>query len=190
MSDKLDFERILALSYKAAKYIEFKYGADSTLCEEKALDIWSLNKDHIEILADYSNNSKEYSEKQIYFLFKDKIRIELGIKQVRNDGKLVWVSPFHNLEIYDDTVDEIYAMESFDVDVQKEIFYQHRDAFMLTKNEALFIDLIFAGYNPTNTIDVLVFKEALNTDSTGYVKTFFNRLCKKLEEKSKELGLR
>ena len=48
----------------------------------------------------------------------------------------------------------------------------------------------FAGYNLYNDIDVLVFKEVLNTDSVGYVRTFFNRLCKKLEKESERIGLR
>lgn len=52
------------------------------------------------------------------------------------------------------------------------------------------IEIPFAGYNLYNDIDVLVFKEVLNTDSVGYVRTFFNRLCKKLEKESERIGLR
>lgn len=187
----LDFERILALSYKACKYIEYKYGVDINLSEEKALDVWSKHKDSIESLADYSIRSKNESEKKIYFLFKDNIRTEVGIYQIKNsEGKKVWYSPFVKHEVYDTADEDFIGLEVFDMDIRKKIFYEHRNDFRLNNQELAFIDLVFSGYNPTNIMDVLVFKEMLETDSSGYVKTFFNRLCKKVEAEALRIGLK
>ena len=108
-------------------------------------------------------------------------------------GKTIWKSPFND-EItggYDTNNEETYLyLNDFDLTTQKEIYYQHERDFNLTNQEKLVIEMSFAGYNLYNDIDVLVFKEVLNTDSVGYVRTFFNRLCKKLEKESERIGLR
>ena len=189
----LDFERIMALSYKACKFIQYRYGVDLAFAEEKALDVWVEKRSKIEELASYTDSSKTKSEKTIYFIFKDNIRTALGIYQCKNaEGKNMWYSP-HLQELtegYDTIADELDSLEILDIYIQKDIYYEHQKDFNLTAAEILFIDLVFSGYNPTNEIDVLVFKEALDTASNGYVKTFLNRLCKKLKSQSEEIGLR
>lgn len=193
MFNTLDFERIMALSFKACKLIHFTYQVDLTLCEEKALDVWIKKRDKIEQFADYGGESKTKAEKKIYFIFKDYIRTELGIYQTKNsEGKTVWYSPYmeETLDGYDTVHDDEVGLEVFDIESQKKIYYEHQKDFNLTKVEILFIDLVFSGYNPTNHVDVLVFKEILDTNSTGYIKTYFNRLCKKLKKQSEGIGLR
>ena len=89
------------------------------------------------------------------------------------DGKTIWKSPFND-EItggYDTNNEETYLyLNDFDLTTQKEIYYQHERDFNLTNQEKLVIEMSFAGYNLYNDIDVLVFKEVLNTDSVGYVQ--------------------
>ena len=128
------------------------------------------------------------------FRSRTKARPKAGCYQTKDaDGKTIWKSPFND-EItggYDTNNEETYLyLNDFDLTTQKEIYYQHERDFNLTNQEKLVIEMSFAGYNLYNDIDVLVFKEVLNTDSVGYVRTFFNRLCKKLEKESERIGLR
>ena len=191
---ELDFERILSLSYKAALTISFRYAVDESLAEEKALDVWAENKEKVLSLAQYQADegfeSKVATEKKVYFFFKDSIRQSLGITKKVIDGKSMWYSPYMDEVTYDTNNEDYGGMEELDSITQKDIFYEHIDDFNLTKDEKLVIDLTFFGYNYRNDIDVLVFLEALGTDSPNYVKTFFNRLCKKLEAESERIGLR
>lgn len=202
MDKTLQFERILALSYKAATYLHFRYGLPIDLGESYALEIWKDNKEQIELLACYEACSISQAEHKVYYLFKDKIRsirnedgeIKSGIYQsVDEDNKRVWKSGWmQNVSTGYDTTDEqdFMAMEGFDIPVQKEIFYEHLNDFNLTLVEKAVIDFSFSGYNIYCDIDNLLFREVIGTDSMGYTLTFFNRLCKKLEKESERIGLR
>ena len=152
--------------------------------------------------ADYNNilNIPDASvgqiEKKLFFTLKDFVRknSELFQKTIDEDGvqKRMWFSPYLNKIVFDE-IEELGLISTLadePVEDLKELFYKSINQFDLNDKERLFIDLCFSGYNPYNNIDSIVFMEALQTESKQYVNTFFNRLCEKLEKKSKEIGLR
>ena len=73
---------------------------------------------------------------------------------------------------------------------KKELFYNHIKEFELSENEETFINLTFKGYNVYSDLDVSIFQDSIKGKndtkvSTGYLrKSFFDRLCLKLTEKS------
>lgn len=190
MNQTKEFDRVYSLALKSSYYLQYKYGVDYELALEKALDIWAESKETIELILQDTTLSSEQIEKKIYFMFKDKSRVLCGIYQKVKDGKRIWYSPYLNIDLYDTTEEDYIGMEELDDGVQKDIYYEHKKHFNLTDNEYIFIDLCFAGYNPYNEIDVLLFREVLDTESNAYIKTYFNRLCVKLKNKARELGLR
>lgn len=195
MQDKtLSFERILSLTTLVANYLLYRYDVPIDLGESATLEVWVEHKEKILELADYSETSESEAERKVYLYISTKARPKAGCYQTKDaNGKTIWKSPFND-EItggYDTNNEETYLyLNDFDLTTQKEIYYQHERDFNLTNPEKLVIEMSFAGYNLYNDIDVLVFKEVLNTDSVGYVRTFFNRLCKKLEKESERIGLR
>lgn len=195
MQDKtLSFERILSLTTLVANYLLYRYGVPIDLGESATLEVWAEHKEKILELASYSETSESEAERKVYLYIRTKARPKAGCYQTKDaEGKTIWKSPFND-EItggYDTNNEETYLyLNDFDLTTQKEIYYQHERDFNLTNPEKLVIEMSFAGYNLYNDIDVLVFKEVLNTDSVGYVRTFFNRLCKKLEKESERIGLR
>ena len=195
MQDKtLSFERILSLATLAANYLLYRCYVPIDLGESATLEVWAEHKEKILELANYSETSESEAERKVYLYIRTKARPKAGCYQTKDaEGKTIWKSPFSD-EIsggYDTTNEETYLyLNDFDLTTQKEIYYQHERDFNLTNQEKLVIEMSFAGYNLYNDIDVLVFKEVLNTDSVGYVRTFFNRLCKKLEKESERIGLR
>lgn len=194
---RIEFTRVLSLIDSASRFLEYKYGLPFDTGQVKGLDCILEKKDEYERYLNSEELSTEQIEKKLFYLFKDYIRSnsELFQKNISDeDGvvKRLWFSPYFNKLVFDE-VEELGLVSSMadeSPEDMKEMFYKHKHLFNLTDKEGLFIDLCFTGYNPYNEVDVLVFREALDTDSPRYVKTFFNRLCEKLKDKSMELGFR
>ena len=196
MEARIDFTRVLSLVDKAATFLEYKYGIPMDTGQSLGVEALVHKKEEYERYLYSETLSQEQVEKEIFFLAKDYIRgkSECFQKKIDEDGipKLLWLSPYFNTIVFDTLEDLglVSTMADESTEDMKEMFYKHKHLFNLNEKECLFIDLCFSGYNPQNEVDVLVFKEALETDSPKYVKTFFNRLCEKLREKSIEIGLR
>lgn len=192
----IDFTRYLAIVDNVSRWLEYKYGIPFDLGQVKGLDLYVETKEELELLMNSNILSKEQIERDIFTKLKDYIRSnsEIFQKVVDEDGvkRKMWFSPYFNKLVFDE-LEELGLTATFadeSPEDLKEIFYKHKKLFNLNDKEGLFIDLCFAGYNPNNEVDILVFKEALDTESSLYVKTFFNRLCDKLKETSMEIGLR
>ena len=84
-----------------------------------------------------------------------------------------------------------FSDDIIEPECKKEVFYQHIKEFDLSENEENFINLTFKGFNVYNEEDVELFQSSIKNKngielvSKGYLrKNFFDRLCKKLTEKS------
>ena len=194
---RIEFTRVLSLLSSASRFLEYKYGIPFDYSEAKGLDCIIEKKEEYGRYLNSEELSEEQIEKKLFYMFKDYIRSnsELFQKNMSDENgvvKRMWFSPYFNKLVYDEIEDLglLSTMADESPEDMKEMFYQHKHRFNLTDKEGLFIDLCFTGYNPNNDVDVLVFREALETDSTKYVKTFYNRLCEKLKERSIEIGLR
>lgn len=194
---RIEFTRVLALLSSASRFLEYKYGIPFDYSEAKGLDCIVEKKEEYGRYLNSEELSEEQIEKKLFYMFKDFIRSNSELFQknmVDENGvvKRMWFSPYFNKVVYDEIEDLglLSTMADESPEDMKEMFYKHKHLFNLTDKESLFIDLCFTGYNPNNEVDVLVFREALETDSTKYVKTFYNRLCDKLKERSIEIGLR
>lgn len=83
-----------------------------------------------------------------------------------------------------------FSDDLIDVSCKKELFYNHIEEFELTDNEQAFINLTFKGYNVYSDLDLDIFQEVIKVKgsdkvSKGYLrKSFIDRLCNKLTEKS------
>lgn len=192
----IDFKRYLAIVDNCSRWLEYTFGIPFDLGQVKGLDLYVEKREELEGLMNSTVLSKDQIEREIFTRLKDYIRAnsEVFQKIVEEDGvkRKMWFSPYFNRLVFDE-LEELGLVATFADEAPedlKEIFYKHKKLFNLNDKEGLFIDLCFAGYNPSNEVDVLVFKEALETDSNLYVKTFFNRLCDKLKETSMEIGLR
>lgn len=194
---RIGFTRVLALIDSASRFLEYKYGIPYDLSQVKGLDCIIERREEYDRYLNSEEMSEEQIEKKLFYMFKDFIRSnsELFQKNISDENgvvKRMWFSPYFNKLVYDEIEDLglVSSMADESPEDMKEMFYKHKHLFNLTDKEGLFIDLCFTGYNPNNEVDVLVFREALETDSSKYVKTFYNRLCEKLKEKSMEIGLR
>lgn len=194
---KLDFFVINPIIDKASYFLEYKYGIPFDLCQAKGIEAIVDNYDKYEEIIFSEDLSKEQKNNKLYYLVKDYIRknsevFQKIIETEEGERKKIWFSPYFNKLVYDGIEELGYVSSLADESIEdlKEIYYNKKQLLELNEKESLFIDLCFSGFNPYNHIDVLVFKEALETDSGNYVKNFFNRLCVKLEKKSLEIGLR
>lgn len=194
---KITFERVLAIIDNISYFLDRKYKVPFDTGQVIGLDFLVDEREKYESIIYNPYYSEEIIELELKSVLKDYIRKQAGVYQKQgydefNNKVTVWYSPYFSTDIYDE-IEELGLVSTLadeSPEDLKELFYAHRHLFILNDKETLFIDLIFSGYNPYNEIDVLVFKEALNTESSLYVKTFFNRLCDKLKDKSKEIGLR
>ena len=194
---RIDFERVLAIVDKVSRYMEFKYGVPFDFSQDKGVQYLT---DHLVEYAEVVTSpdlSKEQIDKKVFRHMKDFVRSKSEVFQKvidEEDGvrKRMWFSPYLNKLVFDEIEELGFISTLADESTEdlKEVFYKHKHLFDLNDKEALFIDLCFSGYNPYNKVDVLVFKEALETDSPKYVLTYFNRLCDRLEKTSLRVGLR
>lgn len=191
----MKFEKILDILDKSAISVFKRYAVPIDLAEAYSVEIYHefLNKPEKTekelVVQDILQNEDKDISDNVFFYFSDKLRRKCGITQKQIDGKRVWFSPYlaHLVPFNSEEAENIPYPDNVSL---KETFNEHRKHFNLTDKEDIFIDLSFAGYNCNNKIDVLLFQEALDTTSPQYIKTFLNRLCVKLEEQSKALGLR
>lgn len=193
---RIDFERVLAIIDNVSRFMEYKYGVPFDLSQDKGVEY--LTNHLVEYTEVVTNTELSYVQinKKLFYKIKDYVRnkSELFQRTIDEDGikKRMWFSPYMNKLVFDE-IEELGLVSTFADESSedlKELFYKHKHLFELNDKEALFIDLCFSGYNPYNKVDVLVFKEALETDSHNYVNTFFNRLCEKLQKTSIRVGLR
>lgn len=192
----LEFSRVLSVIDNVARFLEYKYGVPFDYSQAKGIDFLVEEAESYNSIQTNEEYSEEQRNKKLFHVIKDYVRhhSELFQKVIDEDGtkKKMWFSPYFNKIVFDE-IEELGLVSTFadeNSEDLKEVFYKHKHLFELNDKEALFIDLCFSGYNPYNNIDVIVFQEALETDSAKYVKTFFNRLCEKLRLKSLVVGLR
>lgn len=84
-----------------------------------------------------------------------------------------------------------FSDELIEPECKKELFYRHLEEFELNDNEQTFVNLTFKGYNIYSDLDIDIFQDSIkpsygkNKVSKNYLrKTFIERLCNKLTEKS------